>query len=448
MRAASERQKTLQHAIDWSYQLLQPEEQKLFAYLSVFPGSFSLEVVESILSQKSMRKPVPDLVVSLLDKSLIKRAPDFELSKEVRYTMLVTLREYARNRLREMGEETEIRNRHLAYYLDLAEKASHELRGPNQAEWLRQLASVRDDLRSALDWVIETQQTEMALQMGSYLSWFWFRRSDFGEGRQWLEKVVNLPEAPQYPHAYSDVLRQLALATWLHVGAGQARPFVEKAISVAQQHDDPWSVAWASLVLVLVMVNENEFAGAEAIIAKNKTFFRNIQDEQGYAQALLGHGLCAILQDDFPLSLALHEECLAIFRRLGDKYFQNTALRFIGLIEIKQGNLKRGREALREALLIAHEIDSKYEIAAAIDHIGDAALAEDDPGRAVHLKWVAKNIYDSIGVWQQEDEANFENELVLCRTRLSESEFAAATAKGRAMTMEQAIAYALENSNI
>jgi predicted ATPase/transcriptional regulator with XRE-family HTH domain len=443
MRAASERQKTLQHAIDWSYQLLQPEEQKLFAYLSVFMGSFSREMVESMLSEKSMRKPVPDLVVSLLDKSLLKRAPDFESSNEVRYTMLVTLREYARNRLREMGEETEIRNRHLTYYLGLAEKASHELRGPHQAVWLRQLASVRDDLRSALDWVIETQQTEPALQMGSYLSWFWFRRSDLGQGRRWLEKLVNLPEASQYPHWHSDVLAQLALGTWLHVGAGQARPFVEKAISVAHQHNDQWNVARASHILGLVLIGEGDFTGAQAIIAKNKTFFRNVQDERGYAHAVLGHGLCAFIQDDLRLSLALHEESLAIFRRLGDKLFQNTALRFIGIIQVRQGNLKRGREALREALLLAHEIESKYEIAAAINHIGDAALAEGDPVRAVHLKWAAKNIYDSIGAWQQEDEAEFEKELALCRTRLSELEFTAAIAESRAMAMEQAIDYAL-----
>src|SRR5215207_639581 len=426
MRAASERQKTLQHAIDWSYQLLPPEEKKLFAYLSMFAGNFSLEMMENMLSQKSMGKPVQDLVVSLLDKSLLKRAPDFESSNEGRYTMLVTLREYARNRLQEMGEETEIRNRHLTYYLGLAEKASHKLRGPHQVVLLRQLASVRDDLRSALDWVIETQQTEMALQMGSYLSWFWFRRSELGEGRRWLEKLVNLPDVSQYPHLYSNVLAELARGTWLHVGAGQARPFVEKAISVAQQHDDQWNVAQASLILGVILINENDFTGAQKITAKSKTFFRNVHDERGYAHALLGHGLCALFQDDITLSLALHEESLALFRQLGDKYFENTALRFIGIIQVRQGNLKRGGEALREAILIVREIDNKYEIAAALKHIGDAALAENDPVRAIHLYWASRNIDDSIGVWQQEDETNFENELAAFRAALGESEFAEA----------------------
>jgi non-specific serine/threonine protein kinase len=302
---------------------------------------------------------------------------------------------------------------------------------------------VRDDLRSALDWVIETQQTEAALQIGSYLSWFWFRRSDLGEGRRWLEKVVNLPDASQYPHWYSNVLTELARGTWRHVGAGQAKPFVEKAISVAQQHDDQWNVAQASLILRLVLIDEGDFTGAQEITAKSKTFFRNVQDERGYAHAVHGHGLIAFLQDDITLALALHEESLAIFRRLGDKFFQNVALRFIGIVQVRQGNLQHGREALREALLLAREIDSKYEIAAAINHIGDAALAADDHIRAVHLKWASRNIYDSIGAWQQQNASIFENELALCRTRLNETEFAAAIAEGRAMTMEQAIDYAL-----
>jgi predicted ATPase/DNA-binding XRE family transcriptional regulator len=446
MRAASERQKTLQQAIDWSYQLLQPEEQKLFAWLSVFAGSFSLEAVENMLSQKSMSKPVPDLVASLLDKSLLKLAPDFEVGREARYTMLVTLREYARHRLQEMGEEREIRNRHLMYYLSLAEKASHELRGPHQAEWFRQLASVRNDLRSALEWAIETQQTEMALQIGSYLSWFWFRRSDFGEGRQWLGKVVNLPEASQYPQWYSEVLTQLARSTWLHVGAVRARPFVEQALSVAHQHDDQWNVASASIILGLVLIDEGDFTGAQSMMAKNKTFFRKVHDEWGYANAVLCHAYSAFRQGDLTMSLALHEEALAAFRQLGDKYFQNTALRFIGIIEVRQDNLKRGGEALREALLIAHQLDGKYEIAAAIMQMGHVALAEGDPVRAVRLFWAARNMYDSIGTWQEEDKATLENRLAPCRAALSESEFAAAVEQGRAMTMEQAIAYALETS--
>jgi tetratricopeptide (TPR) repeat protein len=220
---------------------------------------------------------------------------------------------------------------------------------------------------------------------------------------------------------------------------------VEKAISVAHQHDDPWNVAQASLVLGLVLIDEEDFTGAQAIIAKSKTFFRKVHNEWGYANAVLCHAYGAFRQGDLTMSLALHEESLAIFRQLGDKFFENTALRFIGIIEVRQDNLKRGGETLREALLIAHQLDGKYEIAAAIMQLGRAALAEEDPVRAIHLYWASRNIFDSIGVWQQETEARFENEIARCRALLNEPEFAAAMAKGQAMTMEQAIEYALED---
>ena len=181
MRAASERQKTLNNAIDWSYNLLPLEEQKMFAYLSIFSGGFSLEAVEAIFPGKIIEKPLPTLIALLLDKSLLKLAPDAEAYAEARYTMLVTIQEYARERLQEMGEETEIRNEHLAYLLALAEKADKELRGRYQLEWLNRLNSDRDNLRAALGWAIETGQTGNALQLVRKLHGFWIILSNFNE---------------------------------------------------------------------------------------------------------------------------------------------------------------------------------------------------------------------------------------------------------------------------
>jgi predicted ATPase/DNA-binding XRE family transcriptional regulator len=123
MRAASERQKTLSNAIESSYNLLAPQEQKLFAYLSVFSGGFSLDDAESIFSQVITETPISNLVTSLLDKSLLQRAPHAEAGMEPRYTMLVTIQEFARQRLQNMSEEREIRDRHLSHFLEIAVKS-------------------------------------------------------------------------------------------------------------------------------------------------------------------------------------------------------------------------------------------------------------------------------------------------------------------------------------
>ncbi|HMD80252.1 MAG TPA: helix-turn-helix domain-containing protein, partial [Anaerolineales bacterium] len=127
VRASSTRQKTLNDAIAWSYNLLSNEEQNLFAYLSVFSGGFTLDMAETIFSRTVTGKSVSDLITSLLDKSLLQLV--FDEGSQPRYTMLVTIQEYARERFRDVGEETKVRNQHLAYFLNLTTNADKELRG-------------------------------------------------------------------------------------------------------------------------------------------------------------------------------------------------------------------------------------------------------------------------------------------------------------------------------
>jgi len=157
-RGVPTRQKSLQDAIDWSYELLSEAEQKLFSYLSVFSGGFTLEAAQTIFSQTFTETTVSALIASLFDKSLLQRS--FDSSDDARYTMLVTIQEFARQRLRETDQEVEIRNGHLAYFLDFAGQADRGLRGPDQPEWLKRLTSMHDNLRVAFDWAIQTEQTE------------------------------------------------------------------------------------------------------------------------------------------------------------------------------------------------------------------------------------------------------------------------------------------------
>jgi predicted ATPase/DNA-binding XRE family transcriptional regulator len=446
MRAASERQKTLRNAIDWSYNLLPPEEQKLFAYLSVFSGSFTLEAVEARFSQKFTEKPLPDLIALLLDKSLLKRASHLEEHGETRYTMLVTIQEYARERLQEMGEAAEVCNAHLAYFLDLAEKADKEVRGHNQLEWLRRLQSDRDNLRAALDWAIETGQTEQALQMACNLHWFWFVRGDHTEGREWLKRVLELPESARFPESQAEALTQLAHHTWLQIGAKEARPLVEEALSVARGHDDKRNMARALTILGLVLTDENDFVAARSTLEESKALFQEIEDIWGFAHALMGLALESFKEDDQAGSLALHEQALMLFREVGDQYFQCAAQRWIGLLQGMTGDETNGMAALGEALILGQQLESKFEIGVVLSWWGEAEKRSGHSARAVCLYWAAKNILQSISAWGDTDEAQFEIDIAPCRAALGESAFAEAVQQGRAMTMEQAIAYALEDS--
>ncbi len=444
MRASSPRQKTLNDAIGWSYNLLSAEEQKLFVYLSVFSGGFTLEAAESIFWGMFAAKSVSNLVTSLLDKSLLQRT--FDARGEARFDMLVTIQQFALDHLRRMGSEAEVRNWHLAYFLALAEEGDKEMRGPNQIEWLHRLHVMRDNLRAALDWTIETGQTEAALQMARELHWFFFVRGDHNEGQQWLGRVLALPDASEYPGLYAEVLTQIAHHTWLQIGGKEARPLVEQALSIARIHDDKRNTAKALVILGLVLTHENNFAAAQSTLEESKVLFCDVLDQWGFAHAIMCLALGFFRQNDWATTLALHEQALTLFREVGDRYFQSASHRFIGILQVMKGDETSGIAALREALILAQQLESKYEIGLILSWWGEAEKRLGHPARAVSLYWVAKSILDSTGAWRATDEAEFENDIVPCRTVLDESTFEAAMAEGRAMTLEQAIAYALEDS--
>ncbi len=445
MRAVSARHKTLNNAIRWSYNLLLTEEQNLFARLSVFSGGFTLNAAEAIFSRTVIKKSVSDLITSLLDKSLLQRA--LEVRDEPRFTMLVTIQQFALDCLRLTGEEAETRNLHLTYFLDLAEKADHEINGLHQIEWLSRLHSDRDNLHAALTWMIELGQTEAALKMARYMSWFWFRRSDLNEGRRWLGRVVALPDAPLYPVSYADALSHLANHTWLQIGPKEARPFVEKALAVAREHADKRNIAQALEYLGLVLTHEHNFTTARTTLEESRALYRELGDEwEECAHVVLALAFGPYLQKDWATSLALHKQALTGFRKFDDIFFQTVCLRFIGYLQVKQGDVTQGMESLREALILARQLDSKYEIAGVLWGLAEATQRTDNFVRTMRLYWAAKNIYITIGAWLQEDDTQFRNSYATYRATLNDTEFAAAMEESRAMTIEQAVAFALEQS--
>jgi predicted ATPase/transcriptional regulator with XRE-family HTH domain len=446
MRSASPRQKTLNDAIAWSHKLLSETEQRLFTYLAVFSGGFTQEAVEAMFSDSFVGISISSLLTSLLDKSLLQRASDPETPDAALFSMLVTIQHFALSRLRDMEKEEEARRQHAAYFLAFAKQAAKEIHGHGQVKWLHRLTAMRDNLRSALEWAVETAQTEIALQMANDLSWFWNMRSEFSEGRLWLGKVVAMPDARRYPNLYSYTLAQLALLTWLQSGPKKARPFVEQALATAREHNDKGNVAWALSILGLFLPLESDFTGAQSALEESRALFREVDDMWGYAYAVGGLGLNAYTQGDLATSLALQEEEVIRFRQLGDKFFENEVLRNIAVIQIRQGNLTGGMAALREALLISQQLDSKQEIAWALIQIGDAARAEGDAARAASIYLASRNILDSLGALKQDDETVLEEKLAACRAALSESAFNKAVEQSRSMTMEQAITYALESS--
>jgi tetratricopeptide (TPR) repeat protein len=385
------------------------------------------------------QRAVSDLAISLFDKSLLQRISHEH--DEMRYSMLVIIQEFAWNRLREMGKETEMRNVHLAYFLDLAGQADKELRGANQLKWLRRLRETVDNLRAAFDWALNTHQTEPALRLALRLNWFWFLSGNHTEGRQWLHRVLEMPDTPLHPAAHADALTQLSYHTLLQIGPSEARPFAEQALSISRANADKHNTAGALIHLGTILHFEGNFAEARASLEESKLLFREIDDKWGYAIAFSLIGMW----NDNETALPLAEQSLQLFTELGDRHFEAVMRQQIGIRQGRLGDVKGGVENLRQALRLVRQLNSTYFIRYILWGLGEVMSIDGNHFRAVILYWAGRNVSRSIGAWRQLDEPVFESALEQCRAALSEAEFEAAVEQGRAMTMEQAVAYALED---
>ncbi len=397
MRAASERQKTLNDAIGWSYSLLSAEEQRLFASLSVFSGGFTLEAAEAMFSRTFIEKRVSNLIALLLDKSLLQ--PVSSGRGEPHYTMLMTIQEFARDRLRETGEQEEIRNRHLAYFLALAEKADLELRGPNQLAWLNRLNTVRDNLRTALEWSLESQP-EFGLQMAAALIEFWDTHAHITEASKWLEAMLkatnHLSATPSRVTAIYGAMwlaiRQteiargqslleegLALAQALGYKRGiaqglahggrikelfendleHAEPLYNDSLEIWRELGDKLGIGQALGPLASCALNRHDYARAEGLFNESLALFREVGNEREIAGALWNLSEVAIFRGAYASAQALAEESLALYSELEDKHGIATALRALSVAVHNQGNVAQARTASEQSVEIFREISDR-----------------------------------------------------------------------------------------
>ena len=233
-RTVLPRQQTLRASIDWSYRLLTQAERLLLQRLSIFTGSWNLEAAETICGFKGLPvHEVLDELGKLVKKSLV--VPDHHNEREVRYRILETIRQYAREKLLDTGEGKIVRDRHLNYYLQLADQAEPNLRGPEQVVWNDRLEVEIDNFRSALEWSFESQ-IEKGLQIVGRLKWFWHERGYYyrSEIIDWLERALTLnPPGPDQTIQQVEIwAKALAVQAFLSITLGKTS---EKVLSLFEQ---------------------------------------------------------------------------------------------------------------------------------------------------------------------------------------------------------------------
>jgi predicted ATPase/transcriptional regulator with XRE-family HTH domain len=446
-RTAPTRHISLSHAIGWSYDLLPLAEQKLFAYLSVFSGGITMPAAESVFSKHFAGKPVSELLTSLLEKSLLQRSTDSQ--GETRFTMLVTVRHFALERLRHLGEEAEIRSSHLDYFLDFAERVNRAIHGPNQLEWINRAESELDNVRASINWTLQSKNAEAGLRLANRLSFWCIVRGYLRDGIGWLEHALAQSQGVSKSSRAAALSNLSGMISMGNEGYHrEATSLLTESLRLHQELEDDAGIARALNLLGLVVLDEGDYEEAEQLFSRSLAIRRELGDPWSIANTLQNFIGLALIRDDYAGARRFAEETLALFRQAGDQRGIGRELMDLGQIARLEGSLKDATTMLTRALSQLWQIKDQWSLASALENLAGLAYAQRDPERSARLFGVAENLRELIGTpLQTYDRAFYEKHGQPDRKAMRETALTTAWAEGRAMTLEQAISYALENQS-
>ena len=378
------RQQTLRNTIEWSYQLLNAWEQRLFRRLSVFVGGCTLLAAEAVCTLPDDGEgEVLDGVTSLIDKSLLKRMEQAgEGSEEPRLLMLETIREYGLEALAARGEEEAARRAHADYFMQLAEEAEPALKGPQLVMWLERLEWEHDNLRAALHWALEGGRAEMALRLGTALERFWVVRGHRNEGRAFLERAL-AESAGVAANVRAKALIAAARLAFIQSNYDQGEALAQESLALFRELGDRRGVALSLDRLGMAAWRRGDFSAARVLMEEDLALFREVGDQDRVAWSLFTLGLLNSKQGEHTTACDLFEESLALFRKLGNKRGIAASLtQLAGTLFVSQGNQVMIYPLLEEGLSLDREVGDKEGIAVSSLLLAWVALNQGDNATA------------------------------------------------------------------
>lgn len=443
----SHRLRSMEAAIAWSYDLLDPGEQALFRRLSVYAGGFTLDAAESIAGETDAtpRLPILDLVASLVDKSLLRRLDAGD--GEPRFGMLATIREYGLERLAACAEAEAARAAHAAYFLALAEQAEPALIGPEQGAWLARVETEHDNLRLALEWLRDHGASEDALRLSGALSVFWEIRGHLSEGQRWLAAVLaRRGEASAAVTARA--LRGAGMIAREQGNYAAAAAFGEEALVLFRELGDTLGIARTAHLLGDTASDVGDYAHAVAMLEEGLALFEDLGDASSVANMLNDLGVVARRQGAFDLAANLFEASLAKTRVAGNELGVARTLSNLGHVAADRHDYPRAIALYRESLELQAEVGDIRGIAWSLERMPALPVAWQWPEQAARLFGAAAAARDAAGLplppagrdW-------YDRAVVEVEARLGNGTFRAAWAAGRALPLSQAIAEGLALGN-
>lgn len=514
------RHRTLRTAIEWSYHLLDEAEKTLFRRLGVFVGGFTPEAATAICLESGLRArgsgvssleslvpepraliplqiDVPALLVSLVDKNLIRWS---HKGGEARYTMLETIWEYALGELEAHGEGRHIRRQHADYYSTLAEQAESHMVGQGQAVWLNKLHTEHDNIRAALNWLLDhgrgdAELTRLALQLSSDMARFWYLRGYFTEGREWLNRtlenaklVAGIVAEEGFNQGRVKMLEVKALdmagrLAWTQGDYAVARRAWEAGLALNQTLGDKPRAAHLLNGLAQLALDQLDYEEAIRLYQQSLVLAREVGDKSLIARILNNTANVHRNMMDYVAARHYYEESLLLYRALGDKTNIVGPLNNLGLVSMDIEDYTAARRYLEEALNLCRELDQKQSLAFSLSFMGQIAVHEADFERAAQIysealalahdlgyKMVLANCFEWVASMQEElgrpleaarlwgtaaalresmnlpiplpGRPRYERHVASARTQAGPSVFEAVWAEGRTATVSETVKYA------
>jgi non-specific serine/threonine protein kinase len=435
-----ERQQTLRSAITWSYDLLSREEQVLFRRLGIFAATFSLGSAETIAEPLGV--DVLEGLASLVDKSLVQvQSRDLE---DVRYLLLESMREFARERLVEAGELEEAERRRAFSYVDRAEQAEPELTGPKQGLWFKRIEWGLGDVRAALRWLLDHDDGERALRLATALGYFWEVRGYTAEGRRWLEQALaRAPEAD--PGLRARGLSWLGfLLIWSADEPEYPTAVLTEALELARAVQDRATIARSLMHLGVLDHLIEQWDRSRGELDEAMTYWRDIGNTWGIASTLLYRGGIELRQEHYHDATRLLEESLARFRAMNDESALLWVLFSLAYTAGEQGNLLGAVTYLHELLHLSEETQNRRHLYLCGLGVLYRLRDQGDPEQLARLVGAMHQLREVMGIgWGKIISAAIPFLPIaseVLRTRLGQEAVEAALAQGRALSFPQTAA--------
>jgi predicted ATPase/DNA-binding SARP family transcriptional activator len=468
------RQRTLRGEIDWSHELLEDPERRIFRRVSVFPGGCTLEAAEQTCRLAGEDLEVFPGLCSLVEKSLLQSAAAGE---EPRFRMLDTIREYARERLEESGEANRVESGFAAWSLELAEQAEPNLYGPEQRRWFARIEAEYDNFRAALAWMRDHGQQTEGLRLAAALGWFWFRRARFSEGQHWLEAFrLAAPQDAPGPKAKAAYYlgwiklcsgsfwgnpegkdqfeesmrlwqstgnrRGIALSkVWLGWKGGiegqEGWVLAEQSVAIARQTGDPWALAWCLKVANSNLRREDkDLASRRAALEEAIALARRTGDPFLLCQTLNGMGNVYAWTGELETAVPWHRDALRIAREIDDTWSILDILNCLADEHLGLGELAKAKGLFMEGLRLAADQGARGYLGWFLGGLYGVARREGRGKRAARLGAASESILNP----RAEYDTVFAGELGL-DGETARTEWRA----GQSLTLEQAVEYALSD---